>query len=48
MNSPSCDQILDLYQRAVSVSLLQYLQQQAGGKFRRGVYSARVVLWLMI
>ncbi len=48
MASPSCDQILDLYQRVVSVGLLQYLQKQAGGKIRRGVYSARVVLWLMI
>jgi DDE family transposase len=48
MTSPSCDQLLDLYQRVVSVGLLQYLQQQAGGKIRRGVYSARVVLWLMI
>ena len=27
---------------------MQYLQQQVGSKVRRGVYSARVVLWLMI
>lgn len=40
--------VLNLYQRTVTVGLLQYLQKQAGWKVRRGIYSARVVLWLMI
>ncbi len=48
MTSPDSNSILDLYQRTVSVGVLQYLQQQAGMKNRRGVYGARVVLWLMM
>lgn len=42
------ESILHLYQEIVSASLLQYLQKQAGMKIRRGIYCARVVLWLMI
>ena len=37
-----------LYQQTVTAGLLQFLQKQAGMKVRRGVYTARVVLWLMI
>jgi hypothetical protein len=48
MTSPDSNSILDLYQRTVSVGVLQYLQQQAGMKIRRGVYGAQVVLWLMM
>jgi len=44
-NLPS---ILHLYQQVVTVGLLQYLQRQSGMKVRRGIYSPRVVLWLMI
>lgn len=40
--------ILPLYQQIVSASLVQYLQEQVGWKVRRGIYGARVVLWLMI
>jgi hypothetical protein len=40
--------LLYLYQQIVTASLLQYLQRQAGWKVRRGIYSARVVLWLMM
>jgi hypothetical protein len=40
--------ILHLYQQVVTAALLQYLQKQAGMKVRRGIYSPRVVLWLMI
>jgi DDE family transposase len=40
--------VLHLYQQIVTAGLLQYLQKQAGMKVRRGIYSARVVLWLMI
>lgn len=42
------ESILHLYQQIVTVGLLQYLQKQAAIKVRRGIYSARVVLWLMI
>jgi len=40
--------LLYLYQQIVTASLLHYLQRQAGWKVRRGIYSARVVLWLMM
>ena len=40
--------VLHLYRQTVTAGLMQYLQQQVGSKVRRGVYSARVVLWLMI
>jgi len=40
--------IVHLYQQIVTAGLLQYLQNQAGMKVRCGIYSARVVLWLMI
>ena len=40
--------IFELYQRVLSVGVLEYLQQQAGMKVRRSVYSAQVVLWMMI
>jgi hypothetical protein len=40
--------VFELYQRTVTAGRLQYLQNQAGWKTRRGIYSARVVLWLMM
>jgi hypothetical protein len=40
--------VLCLYLQIVSSPLLQYLQKEAGMKVRRGIYCARVVLWLMI
>jgi putative transposase len=48
MASPQFANILDLYQRVVSAGVVEYLQTQAGWKIRRCVYSAQVVLWLMI
>src|SRR5258708_7903353 len=48
MTSPDWNSILDLYQKTVSVGVLRYWQKQAGTKVRRGVYSAQVVLWLMM
>lgn len=48
MTSPGFANILDLYQRVLSVGVLEYFQKQAGVKIRRGVYAAQVVLWLMI
>jgi putative transposase len=48
MASPNLANILDLYQRALSVGTVEYLQKEAGMRIRRGIYSAQVVLWLMI
>jgi hypothetical protein len=48
MTSPGFDSILYVYQQALSVGVLEYFQKQSGLKIRRGIYSAQVVLWLMI
>lgn len=48
MASPGFVNLLELYQQVVSAGVLEYLQKQAGMKVRRGVYSAQVVLWMMI
>jgi len=48
MTSPDFDSIRDLYQKALSVGALEHFQKQGDIKIRRGVYSAQVVLWLMI
>ena len=42
------ESIFNLDEQIVTAGLLQYLQKQAGMKVRQGIYSARVVLWLMI
>lgn len=48
MTSPGSTNLLALYQQALSVGALEYFQKQANVVIRRGVYSAQVVLWLMI
>ena len=48
MTSSDAQSVLCLYERIVTAGLLQYLQKQAGMKPRRGIYSARVVLWMMM
>lgn len=48
MTSPDYGSILDLYQRTLSIGVLEYLQRQSGMRIRRGIYAAQVVLWLMI
>jgi hypothetical protein len=48
MSSPNLANMLDLYRRALSVGAVEYFQKQAGVRIRRGIYSAQVVLWLMI
>jgi len=48
MTSPNLSSILDLYQRALSVAAFEYFQKQVGLRIRRGIYSAQVVLWLMM
>jgi hypothetical protein len=39
---------MGLYQRCLSSAVVEYLQKQTQGKMRRCVYSAQVVIWLMI
>jgi hypothetical protein len=48
MNKPEIRTILELYQQIITVSCVNWLQQQTGSKFRRGIYCARVVVWMMI
>lgn len=37
-----------MYQRCISQGVVEYLQRQAGVKVRRSIYTAGVVIWLMI
>jgi hypothetical protein len=48
MTSPPWSSLLKLYQQTVGAGVLQYLEQQAGLRHKRGVYSVAVVLWLMM
>jgi hypothetical protein len=48
MTSPQRLSLLKLYQQTVGAGVLQYLEQQAGLRRKRGVYSVAVVLWLMM
>jgi hypothetical protein len=48
MTSPEWSSLLELYQRTICSGVLQYLEKQAGRRRKRGVYSAAVVLWLMM
>jgi len=43
-----CLDAFGLYQRCVSQGVVDYLQKQAGMKMRRSIYTAAVVIWLMI
>jgi hypothetical protein len=48
MTSPEWSSLLDLYQQTVCVGVVQYLEKQTGARRKRGIYSAAVVLWLMM
>jgi hypothetical protein len=48
MNAPDWQSVICLYQQIVTTGLLQYLQKQSGVKVRRGIFCARVVIWLMM
>lgn len=48
MTSPEWSSLLELYQRTICSGVLQYLEKQTGRRRKRGVYSAAVVLWLMM
>ncbi len=47
MDQPAAD-ALSLYQRCISSAVVDYLQKQMGVKRRDCVYTAAVVIWLMI
>jgi len=44
----SSDSLLELYQRIVCRGVVQYLEQDRQKRIKRGIYTAQVVLWLMI
>jgi putative transposase len=48
MTSPEWSSLVELYQRIVGNGVLQYLEKHSGRRSKRGIYSAPVVLWLMI
>src|ERR1700690_4249421 len=48
MASPEASQLLQLYARAVPESFFEEICHQEGYRFRQGVYSLAVVVWLMI
>src|SRR5437879_5401259 len=48
MTSPNVTNLLHLYRTALSDGVLEYFQKQAHLRIRSGIYSASVVLWLMI
>ena len=43
-----CENALALYQQCISEGVMGYLQKQARLKVRRSIYTAQVVIWLMI
>jgi putative transposase len=48
MASPEWSSVLELYQHIVCRGVVQYLEQQTQKRVHRGIYTAQVVLWLMI
>jgi putative transposase len=48
MTSPEWSSLLELYQRILCRGVVQYLEKHSGRKSKRGIYSAPVVLWLMM
>ena len=48
MTSPEWSSLLDLYRQTVCAGVVQYLEKQTGARRNRGIYSAAVVLWLMM
>lgn len=43
-----CEDACGLYARCVTAGVVEYLQQQTKVKMRRSIYTAQVVIWLMI
>ena len=43
-----CQDAFSLYARCISSGVVEYLQKQMGVKVRQSIYTAPVVIWLMI
>jgi DDE family transposase len=43
-----CENALGLYRQCISTGVVEYLQKQSRLKVRRSIYTAQVVIWLMI
>jgi hypothetical protein len=48
MTFPDLSSIALIYERCAPAALFEYLQKRAGVKVRRGIYSLRVVVWMMM
>jgi hypothetical protein len=48
MTSPEWSSVLELYQHTVCGGVVQYLEKQTHQRVKRGIYSAPVVMWLMM
>ena len=48
MASPDLSSIAMIYERRAPAALFELLQKQAGVRIRRGIYSLRVVVWMMM
>jgi len=48
MASPEWSSVLQLYQHIVCRGVAQYWQKQTQARCKRGIYSAPVVMWLMM
>src|SRR5438105_3861878 len=48
MTSPEWSNVVELYQRIVCGGVMQYLEKQAHVRVKGGIYSAQVVMWLMM
>ena len=48
MTFPERSSLLELFQRTISNGVLQYFEQPHGTQTKSGIYSAKVVLWLMM
>ena len=48
MASPDLSSMAMIYERCAPAALFEFLQKQAGVRVRRGIYSLRVVVWMMM
>src|SRR5437773_5748938 len=48
MTSPEWSNVVELYQRIVCGGVVQYLEKHARPRVKRGIYTAQVVMWLMM
>lgn len=48
MTSPNLSSVVELYQNVVCCGVVQYLEKRARQRVKRGIYTAPVVIWLMM